>query len=48
MLKAGHEKARERGLIVTKVVCISMREAQERRRTACRRWHPHCGIRATY
>jgi len=36
LLKAGQEKAAERGHIVTKIVCVSMREAKERRRAACR------------
>ena len=36
LLRAGQAKAAERGHVVTRVVCISMREARERRRRACR------------
>jgi len=35
LLKAGQKKAAERGHVVTKVVCVSMIEAHERRRAAC-------------
>jgi hypothetical protein len=35
LLKASHEKAAERGPNVTRIVCISMNEARERRRKAC-------------
>jgi hypothetical protein len=36
LLKAGQEKAAERGHVVTNLVCVSMNEAKERRRKACR------------
>ena len=36
LLKAGQAKAEERGHVVTRAVCVSMREATERRRKACR------------
>ena len=36
LLMAGQKKARGRGHIVTRIVCVSMNEARERRRTPCR------------
>jgi len=36
LLKTGQAKAAERGYIVTRIVCISMNDATERRRKACR------------
>jgi hypothetical protein len=35
LLKAGQRKAVERGQVVTRIVCVSMTEATERRRKAC-------------
>jgi hypothetical protein len=38
LLTAGQEKTAERGHFVTKIVCTSMNEARERRKT----WHDPC------
>jgi len=35
LLKVGQAKAAERGHAVTRIVCVSMREARDRRRNAC-------------
>jgi hypothetical protein len=42
LLKAGQVKASERGHIVTRIVCVSMTEAKERRRKA--RLAGACGL----